>query len=69
VAYAVAFTAMFVVAFSSFANFGLLARERVQLFPLYLVLLSVPPRSWRRRSGATQAERARVGAAPDAGAR
>jgi hypothetical protein len=69
VAYAIAFTALFVVAFSSFANFGLLARERVQLFPLYLVLLSVPPRSWRRRSGPRQAERARVGAAPNVDAR
>ncbi len=69
VAFAIVFTGLFVVAFSSFANFGLLARERVQLFPLFLVLLSVPPRSWRPRSAGSQAERARVGALPDADAR
>ena len=34
---------LFIVAFSSFANFGLLARERVQLYPLFLVLFSIPP--------------------------
>lgn len=43
IAVALAFTAMFIFAFSSFANFGLLARQRVQLIPLFLVLLSVPP--------------------------
>ena len=41
VAFAFAFTGLFVIAFSSVANFGLLARERVQLLPLYLVLLCV----------------------------
>jgi hypothetical protein len=43
VAFSVAYGLMFVVAFSSFANFGLLARERVQLLPLFLVLLVIPP--------------------------
>jgi hypothetical protein len=43
VAFAAAYAALFIVAFSSFANFGLLARERVQLFPLYVLLLSIPP--------------------------
>lgn len=42
VTYAVAFTLMFSFAFSSFANFGLLARERVQVFPLALVVLALP---------------------------
>lgn len=41
------YTAIFCIAFASFPNFGLLARERVQLLPLYFVLLSVPPR-WKR---------------------
>jgi hypothetical protein len=41
VAFAFAFTGLFVIAFSSVANFGLLARERVQLLPLYLILLCV----------------------------
>jgi hypothetical protein len=44
VAFAVAFTAMFVVAYSSIANFGILARQRVQVFPILLVLLCIPPR-------------------------
>jgi hypothetical protein len=34
---------MFIVGFSAVANFGLLARERVQLLPLFLVLLTIPP--------------------------
>jgi hypothetical protein len=49
VAFAFVYTGLFIVAFSSFANFGLLARERVQLFPLYLVLLSIPPPSKREQ--------------------
>ena len=43
VAFVMAYTAMFAVAFSSFGNFGILARERVQLLPFFLVLLAVPP--------------------------
>jgi len=43
VAMAAAYTGLFVLAFSGFANFGLLARERVQMLPLFLVLLCVPP--------------------------
>lgn len=39
---ALAFSAMFIVAFSSFANFGLLARERVQLLPFFLIFLVKP---------------------------
>lgn len=34
---------LFIVAYSSFANFGLLARERVMLYPMFLVLFSIPP--------------------------
>jgi hypothetical protein len=44
VAMALMYTGIFIVAFSGFANFGLLARERAQLLPLALVLLCVPPR-------------------------
>lgn len=43
VAFALIYTAMFVFAFSSLANFGLLVRQRTSLMPLYLVLLAVPP--------------------------
>jgi hypothetical protein len=38
-----AYSVLFIFAFSAIANFGLLARERVQLLPLFLVLLCVPP--------------------------
>jgi hypothetical protein len=44
VVFAAAYAGLFILAFSSFANFGLLARERVQLFPLFLVFLSIPSR-------------------------
>jgi hypothetical protein len=40
-AFAFSFTGLFVFAFSSLANFGLLARERVQLLPVFLVLLCI----------------------------
>jgi hypothetical protein len=43
VAFAVAYAGLFILAFSSFANFGLLARERVQLFPVFVLLLAIPP--------------------------
>jgi hypothetical protein len=42
VALAGVYTVLFVIAFSSMPNFGLLARQRVQLFPFFFVLLSIP---------------------------
>jgi hypothetical protein len=47
VAFAVAYTAMFVLAFSAIGNFGLLTRQRTQVLPLVLVLLAVPSRIQR----------------------
>ena len=44
VLFALIFTAIFIVAFSSIANFGILARERVQVLPFLLVAFSIPPR-------------------------
>ena len=44
VLFALIFSAAFIVAFSSIANFGILARERVQVLPLLLVAFAVPPR-------------------------
>jgi len=59
VAFAAAYTFLFVIVFASFPNFGLLARERVQVLPLFLVLLCVRPAARRRkdeeRSGARAA--------------
>lgn len=43
VALAILYAAVFIFAFASFPNFGLLTRERSQLFPLFFVLLSIPP--------------------------
>jgi hypothetical protein len=43
ITYAAAYLAMFAYAFAAIANFGILARERVQLIPLFFVLLAVPP--------------------------
>jgi hypothetical protein len=47
VGFAIAYAAVFILGFSAIANFGLLARERVQLLPLFLVLLCVPPAELR----------------------
>ena len=56
VLFALVYTGLFIIAFSSFANFGLLARERVQLYPLFLVLLCIPPAVREQaRSGAEAA--------------
>lgn len=41
---ALLYSLMFIVAFSSFGNFGILTRQRVQLFPFVLVLLAMAPR-------------------------
>jgi hypothetical protein len=51
VAYVVTYVLLFVYAFSTFGNFGLLVRERVQVLPLLLVLPCLP--MLRRRSPAT----------------
>ncbi|MGH9281567.1 MAG: hypothetical protein ACRD0S_01385, partial [Acidimicrobiales bacterium] len=44
------YSVLFVYGFSSFANFGVLTRQRVQLFPFLLVLLALPPFS-RKEEG------------------
>jgi hypothetical protein len=53
VAFILVYSGLFVVAFSSIANFGILARERTQLLPFVLVLLAVP--ASRPRPAATPA--------------
>jgi hypothetical protein len=47
VAYALTYTIMFVIAFSSIGNFGILTRQRTQVLPLVLVLLVLPVESHR----------------------
>jgi hypothetical protein len=41
----------FIYAFSSFGNFGILTRERVQVFPFFLVLVSLKPWTPLKKSG------------------
>jgi hypothetical protein len=48
VTFVVVYGVLFVLAFSSIANFGILARERAQLLPFFLVLLAVPGVGRRR---------------------
>jgi hypothetical protein len=65
VTYAFVYSALFVLAFSNFANFGILARQRIQLLPLFLVLLALPadreqPVAVARRSTLAGAERPRL---------
>ena len=42
VAFAAVYTLMFVFSFSAISNFGILARQRTQVFPIVIVLLSIP---------------------------
>ena len=65
VAFVVVYTAGFVVALASISNFGILARERVQLLPFFFVLLAVP--GGRRRHGPSAAPAADQQRRVDAG--
>jgi hypothetical protein len=56
VAFATVFTVGFVFAFSTFANFGLLARQRSQLMPLLVVLFVVRLRTSRHEPTIVQLE-------------
>jgi hypothetical protein len=49
VTFVTVYCVLFVVAFASIANFGIIARERTQLLPFFLVLLAVPGVATRRR--------------------
>jgi hypothetical protein len=58
IAFLIAAASGMMVTLSSFGNFGILARERVTMFPFFLALLMVPPasgRRWRSRRSATSA--------------
>ena len=46
VAYCMGITLTFIFAFSAFSNFGILARQRVQVLPFFLALLCIPV--WQR---------------------
>ena len=48
IAYAITYVILFCFMFSAFQNFGILARQRVLVFPLVLVLLALPLQTRRR---------------------
>jgi hypothetical protein len=58
VMFAFVYCALFILAFASFSNFGILARERTQMLPMALVLLALPLASVQK--AAVQRERAAV---------
>jgi hypothetical protein len=63
--YAAAYTLMFVVAFSSIGNGGILARQRVQMLPFLLLAVSVP--AWRWWTGNRDGARSDGGSDAEAG--
>ncbi|MEO8692730.1 MAG: hypothetical protein ABI658_04385 [Acidimicrobiales bacterium] len=52
VAFAAMYSTIFVFAFSTFGNFGIITRQRVQLFPFVLVLLCLGQTATQRNSSA-----------------
>lgn len=65
VLFSLIYTALFILAFSNFSNFGILARERVQTFPMFLVLLAIPALAGRGgRATGPEAEPAAVAGKP-----
>jgi hypothetical protein len=62
VAFVLVYSTLFVVAFSSIANFGILARERTQLLPFFLVLLAVPGSRTRQAAASAATTDRRVDA-------
>jgi hypothetical protein len=65
VGFAAAYVFLFILAFSSIANFGILARERVQALPFFLVLLCIPPKRRREQPRDSAGGRERAIAAPE----
>jgi hypothetical protein len=68
VMFAVGFTLLFIVAFSSVSNFGILSRQRVQVLPLFLVLFAIPSAAARRRARERAAEEPASAASVEASA-
>jgi hypothetical protein len=64
VAYAAAYSLVFVYAFSVIANFGILARQRTQGLILFFVLLCIPAVGAARTTRAPGRERAHLRRAP-----
>jgi hypothetical protein len=62
VTFALSYTAMFVFAFSAVGNFGLLTRQRTQVFPFVLILLAIPRRGRAAGADARQPATSSAGA-------
>jgi hypothetical protein len=60
IAYCLAFVVMFVFAFSTIGNFGILTRQRTQVFPFLLVMLVIPEGEHRRKRDLTLEDRITV---------
>jgi hypothetical protein len=59
VAVSLTFVVLFVFAFSTFGNFGIIARERIMVYPFLLALLSLPKRPTPRRGSVRSSGRLR----------
>lgn len=57
VVFCLLYSALFIFAFSNFSNFGILARERVQMLPLYLALLALPLPTAREFAAVSESNR------------
>jgi hypothetical protein len=55
VTFAMVYGLLFVTAFASIANFGIIGRERIQLLPFFFVLLAAPSVATRRQRSTTPA--------------
>ena len=65
VAYVATYVLLFVYAFSTFGNFGLLVRERVQVLPLLLVLPCLPEAAPAARAAPATPGAQETGSHPD----
>ena len=66
IAFVTTFSVLFIFAFANIGNFGIVARERVQLFPLVLVLLAlpIPDRGYRMRRSERRSRFTNTGSPP-----
>ena len=60
VAFALAYTGLFVIAFSGVANFGLLSRQRVQVLPVALLFLTMATRDRSEEPAPVEATEERI---------
>jgi hypothetical protein len=54
VLFALVYVLVFVYAFSTIGNFGILVRQRVQVYPLFFVLLAIPAMARKREDSRTK---------------